>query len=91
MTSDALIQRLRVLTGQRFRYLGEDWCLIEVLGHEDALVLGALSGNAGQVQATQYGQPNRRVQQTLTLPLSGNDQDSYSDEVLELLAGRLSD
>jgi hypothetical protein len=91
MTSDALIQRLRVLTGQRFRYLGEEWCLIEVLGQEDALVLGARSGNTGQVQSTQYGQPNRRVQQTLTLPLSGGDQDGYSDEVLELLAGRLSD
>lgn len=89
MTSDVLIQRLRTLTGQRFRYLGDDWRLLEVLADEDALVLSPLSSAATPVQTDQYGQPTRRAQQTLTLPLSGSDRDSYSEEVLELLAGRL--
>lgn len=90
MTPDPLIQRLRTLSGQRFRYLGSEWRLIEVLGAEDALVLAAAEGN-GEVQHTQYGQPNRRVRQTLTLPISGSDPASYSDEVIELLAGRIAD
>lgn len=90
MTPDALIQRLRGLTGQRFRYLGTEWRLIEVLGAEDALVLAAL-GETGEVQHTQYGQPNRRVPRTLTLPLSGDDPAGYSEEVIALLGGRLGD
>lgn len=89
MTSDVLIDKLRGLTGQRFRYLEQDWHLIEVLGAEDALVLAAI-GN-GDVQSTQYGQPNRRVPRTLTLPLSGEDPAGYSDEVIALLAGRQVD
>lgn len=91
MTSDTLIQRLRTLTGQRFSYLGEQWRLVEVLGQEDALVLSPLSSTATPVQINQYGQPTRRARQTLTLPLSAPDGGGYSDEVLELLAGRLAD
>lgn len=91
MTSDVLIDKLRGLTGQRFSYLGEHWHLIEVLGHEDALVLAALASDGGEVQSTQYGQPNRRVPRTLTLPLTGDNPAGYSDEVIALLAGRIGD
>lgn len=91
MTSDILIQRLRTLTGQCFRYLDSDWYLIEVLGQEDVLVLRQRNGATAQVQTDQYGQPNRRAQQTLTLPLSDGEHGGYSEEVLALLAGRLRD
>jgi hypothetical protein len=89
MTSEVLIQRLRALTGQRFSYLGEHWRLVEVLGAEDALVLTPVAPSAAPVQTNQYGQPTRRARQTLTLPLSGPVDDGYSEEVLELLAGKL--
>ncbi len=89
MTSQILIDKLRGLTGQRFNYLGEVWQLVEVLGAEDALVISALQG--GEVQSSQYGQPHRRAPRTLTLPLSGDDPAGYSDEIIALLAGRLSD
>jgi hypothetical protein len=89
MTSEILIQRLRALTGQRFRYLDSEWYLIEVLGQEDALVLRQRNGGDAQVQTDQYGQANRRARQTLTLPLSDADNEGYSEEVLALLEGRL--
>jgi len=90
MTSDDLVQRLRTLTGQHFSFLDGEWRLIEVLGAEDALVLQRI-GSHDQVQSDQYGQPLRRTPQTLTLPLSGDDAEGYSEEVLALLAGRLHD
>ena len=62
---------------------------IEVLGAEDALVLTPVAPSAAPVQTNQYGQPTRRARQTLTLPLSGPVDDGYSEEVLELLAGKL--
>jgi hypothetical protein len=91
MTSDTLVQRLRTLTGQRFSYLGDHWRLVEVLGQEDALVLTPLSVTTTPVQTNQYGQPTRRARQTLTLPLSAPDGAGYSEEVLELLAGKIAD
>lgn len=91
MTTEILIEKLRGLTGQRFVYLDEQWCLVEVLGQEDALVIAAVTQTSGQVQSNQYGQPNRRVPQTLTLPLTGSSPDGYSDEVIALLSGRISD
>lgn len=89
MTSEILIQRLRGLVGSRFRYLDITWRLVEVLGQEDALVIVRIEDNSTSVQANQYGQPTRRVPQTLTLPLSDGEQGGYSDEVLALLAGKL--
>lgn len=90
MESEILIERLRALIGTRFRYLDIDWRIVEVLGEEDALVLMRCDNSNHPVQHSQYGQPQRRVPQTLTLPLSDGEGQAYSDEVLELLSGRLA-
>lgn len=92
MMPDTITKRLRALTGQRFRYRGQEWLLIEVLAAEDALVLASAGDSVASVQTNQYGQPSRRAARTLTLPLSPDDGGSgYSDAVLELLAGRITD
>jgi hypothetical protein len=91
MTSEILIQRLRLLVGSRFRYLDITWRLVEILGQEDALVLVRCDGLEDPLQASQYGQPIRRVPQTLTLPLSDASREGYSEDVLALLSGKLVD
>lgn len=87
----ALHQNLRKLIGQHYRYLSDEWVLIEVLSGEDRLVLErAGRGAILQLQADQYGQAKRHVAETLTLAISNpGDPDSYSEEMLLLLRGRI--
>lgn len=82
---------MRGLVGKRFQYLDISWRLAEVMGQEDALVLVRTDGKETPLQASQYGHSVRRVPQTLTLPLSDVAGEGYSDEVLELLSGMLTD
>jgi hypothetical protein len=91
MTSDILIQRLRTLVGSRFRYLDITWRLAEILAQEDALVLVRCDEGEPCLQTSQYGQPMRRVPQTLTLPLTGDDRVGYSEDVIALLSGKLAE
>ncbi len=88
MPPDTLHQRLRRLVGSRFRYGGESWLLVEVLADADAVVLRNEAMTPGPVQADLYGAPLRRVQETLTLPISGDD-GGYSPELDALLGGRI--
>lgn len=91
MTGDDLHRKLRQLIGDRFDYLGEVWILIEVLGDLDSVVLrrcGDCAPNA--VQQNAYGQPTRRVSNTLTLKISDISGEGYSDDILVLLEGRQS-
>ncbi len=91
MTADTLHRKLQKLIGTRFDYLGEVWILIEVLADLDQLVLRRCHGCApGRLQQNAYGMPNRRVEDTLTLAISDEDGDTYSEDILVLLEGRQS-
>jgi len=87
----ALHQNLRKLIGHHYRYLSDEWILIEVLSGEDRVVLQRAGGGAvPQLQTDQYGQARRHVAETLTLAISkAGDPDSYSEEMLLLLRGRI--
>ena len=88
--SSHLHRNLRQLIGQHFRYLSDDWVLIEVLGDEDKVVLQRVGQRANDpLQADQYGQARRRVPETLALPISApDDADTYSEELMLLFDGR---
>lgn len=90
MTTDPLHQRLQQLIGNRFDYLDEVWILIEVLSDMDSVVLRRCKDcqRHRPVQQNAYGAPNRRVDGTLSLPISNTDGDGYSDDLLVLLEGR---
>lgn len=88
MSDDSLHRRLRPLIGKRFDYLGEVWVLIEVLVDIDAVVLRRCKDcQRGTVQRNAYGQPNRRLSDTLTLPISASDKEGFSQDLLALLEG----
>ena len=91
MTLETLHRKLQKLIGTRFDYLGEVWILIEVLAELDQVVLRRCAGCApgsGRLQQNAYGMPNRRVQDTLTLPISDPGGELYSEDLLVLLEGR---
>jgi hypothetical protein len=87
MTSP-LHRNLRKLVGRRYRYLSDDWVLIDILGDEDCVVLQRLPGGEPKpLQTDQYGLARRRVPETLTLPISSaDDPDTYSEELLLLFS-----
>ena len=88
MTANALHHRLRQLIGQRFNYLDDIWILVEVLGDDDSVVLRRCTDCGPRpVQRSVYGMPTRRVEDNLTLPISGGD-GGYSQDLLVLLEGR---
>jgi hypothetical protein len=91
MTAATLHRKLERLVGHRFEFRGEPWILVEILSDLDSLVLRRCADcRSGSVQRNSYGQPTRRVDNTLTLPLSDASTGGYSTEVITLLAGRRS-
>ncbi|WP_043107769.1 hypothetical protein [endosymbiont of unidentified scaly snail isolate Monju] len=86
--SSPLHRNLRKLIGRRYRYLSDDWVLIDILGDEDCVALQRLpSGGPNPLQTDQYGLARRRVPETLTLPISSaDDPDTYSEELLLLFS-----
>lgn len=84
-----LHRNLRKLVGRRYRYLSDEWVLIDILAEEDCIVLQRLSGGQpNPLQGDQYGHARRRVPETLTLPISDADRpDTYSDELMLLFQG----
>lgn len=92
MSDDSLHRRLRPLIGKRFDYLGEVWILIEVLVDIDAVVLRRCQDCQRRgVQRNAYGQPNRRVGDTLTIPISASDSEGFSHDLLAMLEGLQSE
>jgi hypothetical protein len=85
--------QLTKLIGKRFRYQGQVWTIVEVMREEDALVIMPEEvTRERRIQADQYGNATRRCDRCMTLPLSDpEDPDSYSPQVMELLAGSLPD
>ena len=90
MNTVSIAQRMRKMIGDHFHYLDQNWVLIEVLEQEDNLILVALNSHA-PIQADQYGQATRRVPETLTLQISDPEGEGYSEDILVLLEGRLTD
>jgi len=89
MPPSALHKKLRRLVGQEFTYLSCKWRLIDILGEEDQVVLQRLETTHRSLQSDQYGQASRRCPETLTMPISGdNDPDDFSEELLLLLQGK---
>jgi hypothetical protein len=91
MNAPTLHRKLEKLVGTRFDYLGEPWVLVEVLQELDSLVLRRCTHcSTAMVQRNSYGQATRRVDDTLTLPLTDTVTGGYSTEVIHLLSGKLS-
>ena len=63
-----LLQQLRALIGKTLRYSGHSCRIIEVLDHENALVLRC-EDDERVIQGNQFGEATRRVQRCHTLPL----------------------
>jgi hypothetical protein len=76
----------RDLLGQRVRYLGACYEVVDLLDDGPALVLASLEDCV--IQADQHGDARRRVPSTLTLPLRDRDGNPHPDLLgLERLAG----
>ena len=87
MHSDSLHRRLRPLIGKHFDYLDEVWILIDILGDIDAVVLQRCSEcRPRSVQRNAFGVPNRRAGGTLTLPISAENEEEFSQDLLLLLS-----
>ena len=66
--------------------------LVEILRAEDALVIAPLKEGTGMhIQANQYGHATRRCRECMTIPLTNDEGDGYSETVMELLSGRIPD
>lgn len=90
MQDQDFILRMRGLIGSRFTHLGRVWVLHEVLADEGVLVLSDPS-NDTIIQANLFGEPSRKGPETVLVPLFGQVPDSLSEELLELLANKLSE
>lgn len=90
MSEPTLYRKLEQLIGGQFDYLDEVWILIEVLGDIDSIVIRRCKDCRADspVQQNAYGAPNRRADGTLTLPISDQSGEGYSQDVLLLLEGR---
>jgi hypothetical protein len=85
-------KKLTRLIGKRFLFRGKTWLLVEILEEENALVVSSASSTLQEhIQTNQYGQPCRLSRECLTLPLYNEASDAYSNSVMELLSGAISD
>jgi len=85
-----LHQKLEQLRGTRFRYLSDDWVLIDILYDDDQVVLQRhKSEDANPLQSSQYGEVERRIPETVSLPISDEDNLGFSDALMLLLQGRV--
>jgi len=67
-----LLQRLRLLVGKRVEYNGHACRVIEILDSEETMVLRG-EDKPTVIQGNQFGEANRRVQQTHSLHLFDED------------------
>jgi hypothetical protein len=63
-----LLQQLRALVGHTLQYGGHTCQIIEILDHENALVLRC-EDSERVIQGNQFGEATRRVKRHHTLPL----------------------
>lgn len=88
MQDEAIFQRIRALLGQRFRYQGGIWTLIEVLADECCVVIRGTS-DGQQIQPDQFGRPLRRIGALVCIPVLSQDGEALSPQLLDLLAARV--
>ncbi len=84
--SQEILARMRSLIGGRFDYLGSRWTLVEVLAEDQLLVLRLAS--AAAIQVDQYGRANRRGEETLLVPVFGENA-RLAPELTDLLTGKV--
>jgi hypothetical protein len=89
MKNEVMLQRMRALLGQQFRFRGGVWTLVEVLRDEACLVLRGAPADQ-QIQPDQFGRPLRRVGPLASIPVLAQDGNALSPELLDLLAARIS-
>ena len=85
MTHAALFQRLRALIGRECQYAGRHCHLVEILAEEGLLVL-EVKETEPPIQTDLYGRPSFRAREILQIPILSQDGESYSEELLALLA-----
>jgi len=88
MQDEAIFQRLRALLGQRFRFRGSVWTLIEVLTDEACVVLRGAPADQ-RIQLDQFGRPQRRAGALQRVPVLSEDGQALSPELLDLLGTRV--
>jgi len=89
MQNEAIFQRMRALLGQRFRYRGSDWTLVDVLADEACVVIrGAQMEHP--IQLDQFGRPLRRIGPWASVPILSQEGDALSPELLDLLSARVA-
>lgn len=80
---DISLNQLRQMIGLHVRHEGLTCTVIEVLEDGPSLVLQVL-GRSSTIQTNQYGNPNRRVPVTYTVPVLTEERDALHDEFLAL-------
>ncbi|MFN2309826.1 MAG: hypothetical protein ABR553_08865 [Gammaproteobacteria bacterium] len=89
-TLDLDLARLRTCIGQELDFDGHHCRIIEILEDGPALVLACESA-AAVIQPDQYGDANRRVTLTRTVPVLSSDQLQFHPEFLRLNLTGLKD
>jgi hypothetical protein len=79
------LTRLRKLIGRRCIYLGKDCLLIDLLLDEGVLIL-EIQERLRPIQRDQYGQATSRSNELLQVPIFGNDETSFSEEIMDLFS-----
>lgn len=77
------LQRLRKLIGRDCAYLGKRCLVIDILSDEGILVLETRE-RLPPIQIDQYGQATSRSNELLQVPIFGNDETSFSEEIMDL-------
>lgn len=80
---DINLERLRNCIGHELVFEGQRCRIIELLEDGPALVL-ACDTQTTEIQANQYGDATRRVDQTRTVPVLNAEGDAYHADFLKL-------
>jgi hypothetical protein len=89
MDNQTIFQRMRTLLGARFSFRGDVYTLIEILADEACVVLRG-NGREEPIQLDQFGRPLRRAGALEIVPVFAADGEALSEDMLELLASRVS-
>jgi len=81
---ETLCTKIRALLGKEVVIDGRRFLVHELLRDCESLVLMPLD-QAYTIQADQYGDPRRRAQETLTLPLKSSQSDDLNPVIQQIL------
>jgi hypothetical protein len=77
--------RLRKLIGRDCRYLGKHCLVVDLLTDERLLIL-EIQERLPPIRTDQYGQATYRSNELLQIPIFGNDDTCFSEEIMDLFA-----